>query len=58
MKKAQITQTQNTLKKLKDAVITKHLSLNQHLNADEENVLMQRAIKTLCFYLEKIKKDL
>lgn len=57
MNKQQITLTQNTLKKLQHAIITKHLNLNKDLNVDEETIYIFRQIKTIVFYLDKIKKE-
>jgi hypothetical protein len=58
MNKRQITITQNTLKRLCDALITKKMLINPYLDVSEETPFMQRSIKDLNYLLEMIKKEL
>jgi hypothetical protein len=54
MNKSNITRCINTLHLLENSIITKHLK-NHYINKSEE---IQKDIKTICFYLEKIKKEI
>lgn len=58
MNKGEVTRTINNIKKLENAIITKHLTLiNKNQDIAKESNKIQENIKDIIFYLDKIKKD-
>lgn len=59
MNKSEVTRTINNIKKLKNAIITKHLSLiSKNQDIAKESMRIQENIKDIIFYLDKISKEI